>query len=76
MKYNQQFEEIIQKLLPLIEIGSSPEILEKDILTLIDIYKKKIGVSTGSSNFPTNSSVPFWSSMRSSTVTNRTSKRE
>jgi C4-dicarboxylate-specific signal transduction histidine kinase len=41
MKYNQQFEEIIQKLLPLIEIGSSPETLEKDILTLIDIYKKK-----------------------------------
>jgi hypothetical protein len=41
MKYNQQFEEIIQKLLPLIEIGSSPETLEKDILTLIDIFKNK-----------------------------------
>jgi len=41
MKYNKQFEAIIKKLLPLTNKDSSPKKLEKDILTLIEIYKKK-----------------------------------
>ena len=41
MKYNKQFEEIIQELLPLTKNGASPKALEKDILTLVDIYRKK-----------------------------------
>jgi len=41
MKYNKQFEEIIEALLPLSKKGTSPKALEKDILTLVDIYRKK-----------------------------------
>jgi signal transduction histidine kinase len=41
MKYNRQFEEIIQKLLPIVTQGDADSQLQKDILTLVEIYRKK-----------------------------------
>jgi signal transduction histidine kinase len=41
MKYNRQFEAIIQKLLPIATQGNTDSELQKEILTLVEIYRKK-----------------------------------